>query len=83
LTDEGDLNEYVGIKMKRTKEVRELTQPALIQRILHTVGVSLDRGSRQEIKTPATKTLHKDEGGNKRRLTWDYRSVVGMLNWLA
>jgi len=83
LTDEGDLNEYLGIKMKRTTQGRELTQPALIQRILQTVGVSLDRGNRQEIKTPATKTLHKDEGGIKRRLTWDYRSVVGMLNWLA
>jgi len=83
LTDEGDLNEYLGIKMKRTKDGRELTQPALIQRILQTVGVALDRGDRQEVKTPATKTLHKDEGGEKRRLDWDYRSVVGMLNWLA
>ena len=30
LTDEGDLNEYLGIKMQRTKRGRKLTQPTLI-----------------------------------------------------
>ena len=30
LTDEGDLNKYPGIQMKRTKCGRELTQPILI-----------------------------------------------------
>ncbi|CAJ1938910.1 unnamed protein product [Cylindrotheca closterium] len=83
LTDEGDLNEYLGIKMTKTSEGRELTQPALIQRILETVNIDLDRGARREVRTPANKVLHKDEGGLTRQLHWDYRSVIGMLNWLA
>ena len=68
--------------MTKTKDGRELTQPALIQRILETVGIDLN-GNARPIHTPANKVLHKDERGKKRQQMWDYRSVVGMLNWLT
>jgi len=86
LTDEGELNEYLGIKVERVKgkeKQRKLTQPTLIKRILKTVGIEENREKRKPVRTPATKVLHKDVGGLQRRLKWDYRSVVGMLNWLA
>ena len=85
LTDEGDLNEYLGIKVERAKKgkARTLTQPTLIKRILKTVGLSEDREKGRPVRTPATKVLHKDVGGHARKLKWDYRSVIGMLNWLT
>ena len=85
LTDEGDLNEYLGIKVERAKKgkARTLTQPSLIRRILKTVGLSEERDKGRPVRTPATKVLHKDVGGHARKLKWDYRSVIGMLNWLT
>ena len=83
LTDEGDLNEYLGIKMNRIEGGRELTQPVLIDRILKMVGINSELLKGRKVRTPATKVLHKDTGGLTRRFQWDYRSVVGMLNWLA
>ena len=32
---------------------------------------------------PAIQVLQKDEGGHPRRYKWDYRSVVGTLNFLT
>jgi len=44
LTDEGGLNEYLGIKMERLKDgTRYLMQSTLIKRILTTVGMSEPR----------------------------------------
>ena len=87
LTDEGDLNEYLGIKMERKGKSRWLTQPALIRRILKAVNIPKERKGRKR-RTPCTTNgrsaiLSKDVGGPVRRKYWDYRSVVGMLNWLA
>lgn len=82
LTDEGDLTEYLGIKITRTEDKGlELTQPMLIQRILTAVG--LPTMKRVSTSTPATRVLQKDLGGVKRQTSWDYRSVIGMLNFLC
>lgn len=81
LTDEGTLSDYLGIHIERSEASIRLTQPTLINRILATVGLSA-----QNIKatsTPATKVLQKDLGGLPRQQSWDYRSVIGMLNFLT
>lgn len=86
LTDEGDLNEYLGIKVERTKDGKgcTLTQPNLIRQILKAVDLPEERRkNKRPVRTPATKVLHKDVGGHARQLRWDYRSIMGMLNWLA
>lgn len=75
LTDEGELNEYLGIKVEKIKgklNQRKLTQPTLIKRILKTVGIEEERSKRKPVQTPATKVLHKDVGGLAIKLTWDY-----------
>ena len=85
LKDEGDLNEYLGIKMQRLEDgSRKLTQPALIKRILKQVQIPEQRPKKRQLqRTPANKVLQKDLGGLPRQHNWDYRSVIGMLNWLA
>ena len=83
LTDEGKLNEYLGIKIEVLRDgTRVLTQPLLMKRILEAVGIETNRIKRKRRRTPANRVLQKDEGGHKREQTWDYCSVVGMLNFL-
>ena len=82
LTDEGDLTEYLGIRVDKTKKKGlKLTQPTLIRRII--AAVRLDSKKHKPAATPGTKVLLRDLGGLERETTWDYRSVVGMLNFLC
>ena len=84
LTDEGNLNEYLGIKIEERQDgSRVLTQPLLMRRILMAVGIDQRKKVRKKRKTPAIRVLQRDEGGHKRKQTWDYQSVVGMLNFLS
>ena len=32
---------------------------------------------------PANVTLHKDENGKKRTQEWNYRSMIGMISYVA
>lgn len=74
MTDEGDLNEYLGIKMERMDNGgRRLIQPNLIRRILKAVNLDEERpNGRVEKKTPATRVLTKDVNGKDRKLDWDF-----------
>ena len=82
LTDEGDLNEYLKIKMENLNDgQRKLTQTTLIKRILDHVKIHHHRPKdRRPRRSPANKILQKDLGGPKRKESWDYQSVIGMLN---
>jgi len=83
ITDEGEVSEYLGIKVIRHPDGRfELLQTGLIDSIIEAVGLQDDKATHD---TPAlSKTLlHKDPTGLPRRTTWNYRSVVGMLNFLC
>ena len=71
--------------MERKKSGYHLSQPHLIARILEAVNLPIhEADSRNEKNTPATKPLLiKDPSGDERTLPWNYRSLVGMLNYLA
>jgi hypothetical protein len=59
-----------------------MTQQTLIKRILD--AVSLRPGRDKAYPTPAVgPNLQKDLGGPKCEGNWDYRSVIGMLNFLC
>ena len=66
LTDEGNLNEYLGIKIEVLQDgTRVLMQPLLMKRILEAVGIELNRTKRKRRRTPANRVLQKDEGGHE------------------
>ena len=71
--------------MECTPEGFHLAQPHLIARILEAVNLeSQPLNSRNTKDTLATKLLLiRDTNGEDRKLPWNYRSVVGMLNYLA
>lgn len=62
-----------------------LCQPHLISRILEAANLDPENASGRNAKdTPATKPLLiKDTNGEDRELPWNYRSAIGMLNYLS
>jgi hypothetical protein len=81
-TDDGDLDKYLGVDVKRHKDGRiELTQPHLIERFLEVI--QLDSKIVNSRSTPAIKpVLFKDLEGLLRKYHWNYRQAIGMLNYL-
>lgn len=81
ITDEGEVAKYLGVDVRRPNDhTYELRQPYLIQRIIETLGLN----DSNEHTVPAVKPLlSKDVKGKRKIETWNYRSVQGMLNYLA
>jgi hypothetical protein len=83
VTDEGQLSDYLGVKIEKLPEGKfKLSQPHLIDQILEDLGLHLP--STQAKPTPAlsTKIIGRDAEGKPFDERWDYRSVVGKLNFL-
>lgn len=81
-TDDGDLKNYLGVEIERLgNSTLHLKQEFLIQRIIDAVGIDhkKDRLSDNPIVKPL---LGKDIDGEERKHSWNYRSVIGMLNYL-
>ena len=83
LTDEGTMETYLGIQIdKHTNGGFTLSQPYLIDRLLNSIhGMNSAKSS----KSPAASTiiLTKDKDGIARKENWNYRSIIGMLNYLV
>ena len=63
LTDKGDLETFLGVLFKKKGYNKlELTQPYLIQQIIHALGIEEELKMRD---TPANVTLNQDESGKK------------------
>ncbi len=81
LTSQGSVGAYLGIDIQRTSEGHlELTQSGLINKIITACGLQ-DQSA--EHTTPATMILTSDSDGPPREHSWNYRSLIGMLNYLA
>ena len=86
LTDEGDIDKFLGIEIKHLdKGSFEISQPFLTERIVTLLGLK-DNDFDANINarsTPVGKpVLNKDLEGKPRKLSWKYRTAVGMLNYL-
>ena len=82
LTEEGDIADYLGLKVTRlSTNIISLTQPQLISSILQDLNFSKNTKSKN---TPAASThlLQRDPDGELFDKHWDYRSVIGKLNFL-
>ena len=82
LTDEGEVDSFLGIKIDKDKEGNiTMTQSGLTDTIIKAVGLENDSKQHQ---TPATNPpLQKHEGASDFDETWSYRSLIGMLTYLA
>ena len=85
LTDEGDLQDYLGTRLTKHPDGRiEFQQKKRIDNCLGLLGMG---PTSKNVKTHDTaaessKILHADENGANRKHAWNYWVVVGCLNYL-
>ena len=85
LTDEGDLQDYLETQLTQHPDGRiELQQKKTIDNCLEMLGMGPTSKNVKTHDTPAgsSKILHADEDGANRKHVWNYRAVVGCLNYL-
>jgi Reverse transcriptase (RNA-dependent DNA polymerase) len=87
IEDEGEIDDYLGVKIEKGTEAGTLllSQPHLIDSILEDLRL-LNHGqtASKTADTPAAfeNKLHKDLNGKPFDYPWEYRSVIGKLNFL-
>ena len=85
LTDEGELQDYLGTRLTKHADGRiELQQIKMIDNCLDMLGMGPSLKNVKTHDTPAesSKILHADEDGDIRKHAWNYRAVIGCLNYL-
>jgi hypothetical protein len=82
ITDERDIDEYLGVKVTRMPDgTISLTQPHLIDSIIADLGFK-ENTKGKETPAPSTASFNRDLGGLAHDESWEYRSVIGKLNFL-
>ena len=84
VTDEGEIAQYLGIKITRQDDSFLLSQETLIDKACKAVGLPLKRtGSPKPYPAKAGIALSSDPDGEVFSEDWDYRSVIGILLFIA
>jgi hypothetical protein len=83
MSDEGDLADYLGVKITphKTNGTIKLSQPHLINTILTDLGM-VEGTKSKPTPAVASKLLSRDIHGQPIDEKWNYRSIVGKLNFL-
>jgi hypothetical protein len=82
LKDDGDVSAFLGVQIAKDSKTKSisLTQPSLIEQIIRDVGITqFSKGK----ETPVDGILYPDPDGPPHAETWNFRSVIGKLNYLA
>lgn len=84
MTDDGDLSDYLGVKIEELPNGTciKLSQPHLIKGILDDLGFSADKTKSKPTPAASTLKINRDLHGEKMDTEWNYRSVIGKLNFL-
>jgi hypothetical protein len=82
LQDQGDIQDYLGIRVSKdaTTKTIQMQQLGLIESILTNLNLLHDSKPKD---TPSLGILHPDRPGAPRQDPWNYRSIIGKLNYLA
>ena len=83
ITDEGAVDEYLGVKVTHLEDgTISLTQPHLIDSIMIAdLGFKANTKGK-DTPAPSTASINRDLDGTPHRESWEYRSVIGKLNYL-
>ena len=84
LQDEGDIENFLGVNITKKDDGRmEMKQTGLINDILDDLGLNHPSAKYDKKKVPATTVLQEDEHEPDFSEDWNYRSLIGKLNFLA
>eukprot|EP00957_Ditylum_brightwellii_P071855 5461155-Ditylum_brightwellii.AAC.1 len=83
ITDEGEtIEEYLGVKIDHDSDGNfRMYQPHLLKRIINVI-LGMDKANEHSMPALTTTDLTKDSNGPARTESWEYRSMIGMLNFL-
>ena len=77
------MEEYLGILIDQNKDgTFRMSQPRLIDRIIDSMP-SMNDARGVKIPTASGTILTRDLNGKARQEHWNYRLVIGMLNYLV
>eukprot|EP00957_Ditylum_brightwellii_P115115 8779500-Ditylum_brightwellii.AAC.1 len=80
LTDEGDINKFLGIEITDRCGVKfEMLQPHLINRILRVLGLEshgFETTANYRLTPAASQILNKDLNGEPHKKPWNYCTAV-------
>ena len=83
MEDQGTVNDLLSIQVKHKKNGEiTLTQPQLIASILNDLQLNKSNVITRKTSCLSTVILHKDEKGQPMTNEFNYRSVIGKLNFL-
>ena len=83
ITDEGDIQDFLGVNISMKKDgTIHLTQPHLVDQIISDLGLSQDNVRVKSTPAMSSNILRRDEDGEDFDKSFNYRSVVGKLNYL-
>ena len=84
LTVEGDISDFLGVKISRSKDQKafELTQPHLIQDVIKELRLEGDNVKTKVTPGASSKTLLRYNDEPDFDGHFDYRKVIGKLNYL-
>lgn len=85
LTEEGDVSAYLGVQLNidNVNGTVSMAQSFLIDRIIELLGDTVKQANVKDTPAVYKEVLHRDELGPERKQNWNYRSAIGMLNYLA
>ena len=83
ISDEGTLADYLGVKIRYTDDGKiNMTQTHIIDDILAELKISVETHTAKDTPALSSRILTKDENGATFDREWDFRKVVGKLNYL-
>jgi len=78
--EEGTVQDFLGVHIQPDEQGSlYFTQPGLMESIIKDLNLT----DCHPKFTPAISVLHPDHDGHARTESWNYRSVIGKLNYLA
>ncbi len=83
ITVEGDLQDFLGVHIERMPDgTIQLTQPHLIDQILDDLRLNDDNVAEKTIPATSSKLLSRHSDSEPFDNSFNYRSVIGKLNYL-
>ena len=83
ITDEGNIEDFLGVNISMKKDgTIHLTQPHLIDQVINDLGLTQENVKVKGTPAMSSQILRRDETGAEFDNSFNYRSVVGKLNYL-
>ena len=73
ITDEGNIETYLGIQIDHEPGFMRMSQPNLINRIIEAIP-GMDKANPKSIHMSSNTVLTKDKSGKERQEKWNYRT---------